>query len=66
MFDSNSLDANEIQDLPFAEAENREDEEGEEEEEEESIKITDEVLPMDADEDLSADRVLPIEYETLA
>lgn len=66
MFDSNSLDANEIQDLPFAEAENREDEEEEGEEEEDSIKITDEVLPMDADEDLSADRVLPIEYETLA
>ena len=67
MFDSNSLEANEIQDLPFAEAENREDEEEEEDEDmEESIKIMDEVLPMDADEDLSADREMPIEYETLA
>ena len=65
MFDSNNLEANEIHDLPFAEAENREDED-EDEEEEESIKIMDEVLPMDADEDLSADRELPIEYETLA
>lgn len=47
MFDSNTLENNEIHDIPFAEAELREDEE---EEETESLKITDEILPMDADE----------------
>jgi hypothetical protein len=46
MFDSNTLENNEIHDIPFAEAELRE----EEEEETESLKITDEILPMDADE----------------
>jgi outer membrane biosynthesis protein TonB len=50
MFDSDSLEANEIHDLPFAEAELKPDEEDEEDEEEEGIKITDEFLPMDADE----------------
>jgi len=45
MFDSNTLENNEIHDIPFAEAELRE-----EEEETESLKITDEILPMDADE----------------
>ena len=50
MFDSDSLEANEIHDLPFAEAENRPPEEDEEEEEDESIQITDEILPMDAEE----------------
>ena len=44
MFDSNTLENNEIHDIPFAEAELRE------EEETESLKITDEILPMDADE----------------
>ena len=65
MFDSNSLEANEIQDIPFAEAENRPPEE-DEEEEIDSIKITDELLPMDADEDLTTGRDSPIAYETLA
>lgn len=46
MFDSNTLENNEIHDIPFAEAELREDEE----EEADSLKITDEILPMDADE----------------
>jgi hypothetical protein len=46
MFDSNTLENNEIHDIPFAEAELRE----EEEEEADSLKITDEILPMDADE----------------
>ena len=54
MFDSDSLEANEIHDLPFAEAENRPPEEEEEEdwneEEDETIQITDEVLPMDGEE----------------
>ena len=53
MFDSNSLEANEIHDVPFAEAElrdNAEEEEEEEEEEEGSLKISDEFLEMDADE----------------
>ena len=40
-FDSNNLDNNEIQDIPFAEAED---------EDEDSLKITDEFLPMEADE----------------
>ena len=46
MFDSNNLENNEIHDIPFAEAELKE----EEDEESESLKITDEILPMDADE----------------
>ena len=55
MFDSNTLEANEIHDLPFAEAETRVDEPDDDEEEEDldKIKITDEVLAMDADEILS-------------
>lgn len=53
MFDSNTLEANEIHDFPFAEAETRVEEEGDEEEEQEQIKITDEFLSMDADEILS-------------
>ena len=57
MFDSNTLEANEIHDLPFAEAETRVEEEEEEDEDEEEekdkIQITDEVLAMDADEILS-------------
>ena len=55
MFDSNTLEANEIHDLPFAEAETRVEEPDDEEEEEDldKIKITDEVLTMDADEILS-------------
>ena len=44
MFDSDNLENNEIQDIPFAEAENREDEELD------SLLIMDEVLPMDSDE----------------
>jgi hypothetical protein len=43
MFDSDNLENNEIQDLPFAEAENRGDEL-------DSLLIMDEVLPMDSDE----------------
>ena len=43
MFDSDTLENNEIQDLPFAEAENREDEL-------DSLLIMDEMLPMDSDE----------------
>lgn len=52
-FDSDNLEENEITDIPFAEAENKPPEEEEEEEEdfgEENIKITDEALPMEADE----------------
>lgn len=50
MFDSDSLEANEIQDIPFAEAENRPPEEEEDwEDEEDSIQITDEILPMEAE-----------------
>ena len=56
MFDSDSLEANEIHDLPFAEAELRSDEDEEEDEGEENmqdtIKLTNEVLTMDADETL--------------
>jgi hypothetical protein len=48
-FDSNNLEANEIQDIPFAEAELKPPEEDDEEEGEE-ILITDETLPMEADE----------------
>jgi len=50
-FDSNNLEENEIHDIPFAEAENAVDEE-DEEEEYDTLKITDEILPMDADESL--------------
>ena len=46
MFDSDNLENNEIQDIPFAEAENREDEL-------DSLLIMDEILPMDSDEILS-------------
>jgi hypothetical protein len=54
MFDSNTLEANEIHDLPFAEAETRVEEPDDEEEEDlDKIKITDELLTMDADEILS-------------
>jgi hypothetical protein len=55
MFDSNTLEANEIHDLPFAEAETRVEDADEEEEEKEKdqIKITEEFLIMDADEILS-------------
>jgi hypothetical protein len=55
-FDSNTLEENEIHDIPFAEAENREDDEAEEAEEAEegedydSLTITDDILPMEADE----------------
>jgi hypothetical protein len=52
MFDSHTLEANEIHDIPFAEAETRVEEE-DEEDEQEQIKITDELLTMDADEILS-------------
>ena len=52
-FDSNSLEENEIHDVPFAEAENRPEEEEEDEEDADVIKLTDEVLPMEADEILS-------------
>jgi Family of unknown function (DUF5764) len=48
MFDSNSLEANEIHDLPFAEAELREDEEEEEEEETKSLVISNDYMPMDS------------------
>jgi hypothetical protein len=63
VFDSNTLDNNEIHDLPFTEAENREDEDEDEADEAEagagddfqidSVKISDEVLEMDADEIIS-------------
>ena len=54
-FDSDNLDENEIHDIPFAEAELRNDEEDEDDYEEDddqidSIKITDEILTMDAEE----------------
>jgi hypothetical protein len=42
MFDSDNLENNEIQDVPFAEAENREDLD--------SLVIMDDILPMDSDE----------------
>jgi hypothetical protein len=54
MFDSNSLEANEIHDLPFAEAELREDEDADAEEEEEDddenkiLTITSDYMPMDS------------------
>jgi hypothetical protein len=54
MFDSNSLEANEIHDLPFAEAELREDDEddgdqgeGEDAEETKSLVISNDYMPMD-------------------
>jgi hypothetical protein len=56
-FDSNSLEANEINDIPFAEAENREDEEEDEDDEIEdeldTIKIMDEEVPLVPDEILA-------------
>uniref|UniRef100_A0A6C0KKZ3 Uncharacterized protein n=1 Tax=viral metagenome TaxID=1070528 RepID=A0A6C0KKZ3_9ZZZZ len=47
MFDSNSLEANEIHDLPFAEAELREDNE-KEDEETQSLMITGDSMPLDS------------------
>jgi len=47
MFDSDNLENNEIQDIPFAEAENRYDDDGDVID---SVLIMDEVLPMDSDE----------------
>jgi hypothetical protein len=52
-FDSDSLENNEIHDVPFAEAENREEEEEEGDADDDTIQITNEVLPMEADEILS-------------
>ena len=49
-FDSNTLEENEIHDIPFAEAENREEEEEETDEDYDSLTITDDILPMEADE----------------
>ena len=51
-FDSNTLEENEIHDIPFAEAENNVDEEDDDEEDTQygSLTITDEILPMEADE----------------
>jgi hypothetical protein len=49
MFDSDNLENNEIHDIPFAEAELRVDEE-DEEDDIDSVKIMDELLPMEADE----------------
>ena len=51
MFDSNSLEANEIHDLPFAEAELREDEDNEDAEDDDENKIltiTSDYMPMDS------------------
>ena len=48
MFDSDNLENNEIHDIPFAEAELRMDEDTEIE----SVEISDDVLPMEADEEL--------------
>lgn len=48
MFDSDTLENNEIHDIPFAEAELRIDEE--DEDDIESVQIMDEILPMEADE----------------
>ena len=48
MFDSDNLENNEIQDIPFAEAENRYDED--DGDIIDSVLIMDEVLPMDSDE----------------
>jgi hypothetical protein len=52
-FDSDKLEENEITDIPFAEAENRPPEEEEDDFEDEQIEISDETLPMDADEVLA-------------
>jgi hypothetical protein len=49
MFDSDNLENNEIHDIPFAEAELRVDED-DDEDDIESVKISDEFLPMEADE----------------
>jgi hypothetical protein len=56
-FSSDNLNSNEIQDVPFAEAELREDEEDEEDDEDEdefeeidSVQITDEFVSLDAEE----------------
>jgi hypothetical protein len=48
MFDSDNLENNEIHDIPFAEAELRMDDDTEIE----SVEISDDVLPMEADEEL--------------
>jgi len=48
MFDSDTLENNEIHDIPFAEAELRVDED--DEDDIESVQIMDELLPMEADE----------------
>ena len=48
MFDSDTLENNEIHDIPFAEAELRIDED--DEDDIESLSIMDEILPMEADE----------------
>jgi hypothetical protein len=48
MFDSNSLEANEIHDLPFAEAELREDEDAEDDDENKILTITSDYMPMDS------------------
>ena len=48
MFDSNSLEANQIHDLPFAEAELREDEEEEQEDENKTLVISNDYMPMDS------------------
>ena len=50
MFDSDNLENNEIHDIPFAEAELRVEEEDDEEDNIDSVKISDEFLPMEADE----------------
>ena len=50
MFDSDNLENNEIHDIPFAEAELRMDEA--DDLEIESVEISDDVLPMEADEEL--------------
>jgi len=47
MFDSDNLENNEIHDIPFAEAELRVDDE---EDDIDSVEISDEILPMEADE----------------
>ena len=52
MFDSDNLENNEIHDIPFAEAELREDSD-DEENEIDSIELTNDVLSMDADEILA-------------
>ena len=66
LFDSDSLEANEIHDIPFAEAELRPAEEEDDDEIliSDSINLTDELLPMDADEDLT-DGSMSIAFESL-